>query len=212
VSLKLEWKPYSGSGVFSLTSERRAPASEMRALFQRHRQGAADILFPSFPQLPLPEMVCFEDTKCQCTCTTRQGVREVDAAYPSSKLTQGTLFWSELNGVSPHFHIYIRGHGWYKTRERVAMWRHSPGISHSDPIGDSACLVTRYFRYITVCTRVNDGSAVLATPAQDWYHAVDPDLSLLQRPSSKIPCRDKSCINYYRSPASFACEGCPFHV
>ncbi|KAK5651068.1 hypothetical protein OQA88_13716 [Cercophora sp. LCS_1] len=67
VVLTLEWKPHSGFDVFSLTSDRRAPASEMRTLFQRHRQGAADILFPSFPQLPFPEMACFRDTESDFT-------------------------------------------------------------------------------------------------------------------------------------------------
>ncbi|KAK0720978.1 hypothetical protein B0H67DRAFT_577854 [Lasiosphaeris hirsuta] len=93
-------------------------------------------------------------------------------------------------------------HGLYKTSELVAIWRHSPSIA-----SDSSCLVTEYSRDITVCTRMNGGSVVAVTPAHDWYHAVDPDLSPSQR-SPKIPCRDKSCINYYRSPASFACRAC----
>ncbi|KAK3358395.1 hypothetical protein B0T24DRAFT_586556, partial [Lasiosphaeria ovina] len=53
VVLTLTWMPHS---VVSLTSEGRIPASEMRRIFQRYRQSAADIIFPSWPHLPLPEM------------------------------------------------------------------------------------------------------------------------------------------------------------
>ncbi|KAK0712536.1 hypothetical protein B0T26DRAFT_803592 [Lasiosphaeria miniovina] len=56
VVLTFEWSPHSGSDVFSITRERQAPVSEMKSMLQRYRQGAADILFPSYPQLPLPEM------------------------------------------------------------------------------------------------------------------------------------------------------------
>lgn len=66
VVLTLKWQPHSGFNVFSITSNGRAPASEIRTMFQRYRQGAAEILFPSSPQLPFPEMACFRDTKCRC--------------------------------------------------------------------------------------------------------------------------------------------------
>jgi len=207
VVLTFEWGPHSGFDVFSLTSEKRAPASEMRTLFQRHRQGAADIFFPSFPQVPLPEMACFRDTECQCLHYEEGGDQRLSAADPS-KPTQATLFWSnrprDFKGHSDAAHIHFRLHGSYRTRELVGIWRHFPIIA-----SDSICLVTQYSRCITVCTRVNGGSVMAVTPGHDWYHAVDPDLSPSRR-SPKIPCRDKSCINYYRSPASFACQACQF--
>ncbi|KAK3354003.1 hypothetical protein B0T25DRAFT_608584, partial [Lasiosphaeria hispida] len=186
VVLTFEWQPHSGSNVVSLTSDGRAPASEMRTLFQRHRQGAAAILFPSSPRLPLPEMACFQDTKCRCLYYEVGGG---DQSRPGNP-----------NRHSCAAHICSRLHGWHRTGEIVSIWRHSPGISNN-----SICLVTHYSRCITVCIRVNGGNVVAVTPGHDWYHAVDPDLAPPQR-SPKIPCRDKSCINYYRSPASFACR------
>ncbi|KAK3358348.1 hypothetical protein B0T24DRAFT_600232 [Lasiosphaeria ovina] len=116
--LTLEWKPHSGSDVFSLTSEGRAPASEMRTLFQRHRQGAADILFPSYPQLLLPEMACFGDTECQCLDYEAGGDQRLSAADPS-KPTPETLFWSKAWDVNSHIdaaHIYTRVHGFHRVQ------------------------------------------------------------------------------------------------
>ncbi|KAK3371069.1 hypothetical protein B0T24DRAFT_531695 [Lasiosphaeria ovina] len=199
VVLTFEWKPHSGSDVLSLTSDRRAPASEIRTMFQRYRQGAANILFPSYSQIPFPEMACFGDAKCQCLYYESGGDQRLSTADPSNR----TLFWTgrwDPNSHSDAIHAYARCHGFYKTAEIVTIQRHLADIAD-----ESACLVTNYTRNITLCTRVGGGHVVAVTPANDWYHAVDPDLSPPQR-SPNILCRDKSCINYYRSPASFACR------
>ncbi|KAK0725552.1 hypothetical protein B0H67DRAFT_680894 [Lasiosphaeris hirsuta] len=87
VILNFEREPHIGIDVFSLTPDGRAPASKMRALFQSYRQSAAAILFPSFPQLPFPEMACFkDDANCQCL--------RYEAVSDPSKPTQGTMFSS----------------------------------------------------------------------------------------------------------------------
>ncbi|KAK1758160.1 hypothetical protein QBC47DRAFT_295524 [Echria macrotheca] len=196
VFLALEWKPHSGPDVFSLTSEMRAPASEMRTLFQRHRQGAAEILMPSSPQAPFPEMAGFEDPECRCLYY-ETGSDQRSSSASASKPTQRTLFWP---CTWSHGHIYVRHHGRERTCELVSIRAHS---AHRTT--NSYCLVTEYCRNITVCWMVKRGGVGVVIPAYDWYHAVDPDLSPSPR-SAKTPCRDKSCINYYRSPASFACR------
>jgi hypothetical protein len=200
VFLALEWTPHSGPDVFSLTSDRRAPASEVRTMFQRYRQGAADILVSSFPQLPFPEMACFGDTQCQCL-DYEEGGDQRSSTASTPKPIQETVFWGsrDLESHRDASHIHLRLHGAYMSSELAAIRRHLPGIKN-----DSPCIVTHYSRHITVCTRVSGHNAAAVTPANDWYHAADPDLSPPQR-SPNIPCRDKSCINYYRSPASFAC-------
>ncbi|KAK4164421.1 hypothetical protein QBC43DRAFT_334621 [Cladorrhinum sp. PSN259] len=126
--LVLQWQPHSGSDVFSLTPERRAPASEMRTLFQRHRQGAADIIFPSFSQLPFPEMACFADTECQCLHYEAGGNLRLSAAAPS-KPTQRTLFSGRPWDFESHKdagHIQTRLHGsLYKGEPWHRRGRHS---------------------------------------------------------------------------------------
>ena len=67
VLLNLEWKPHSGLNAFTPTPDGQAPASELRTLFSRYRQGAAGIIFLSYPSNPLPEMACFRFTRgCSC--------------------------------------------------------------------------------------------------------------------------------------------------
>ncbi|KAK0703394.1 hypothetical protein B0T26DRAFT_731152 [Lasiosphaeria miniovina] len=200
VELLFEWTPPSGFGVVSLTPEGRMPASEVRRLFQRHRQGAADIIFPSRPHLPLPEMACFNFAGCQCLLYETGGDQSLILARPSKRTRQ--IFRRDSFSPCPASHSFGRCHGSYFFGEHVTMRR---SCSQIQP--DSVCLVAYYSRSITVHTSVNRKSGIAVTPGPDWYHAVDPDLS----PSSlqglpKMLCRDKSCINYYRSPSSFACR------
>ncbi|KAL7626244.1 hypothetical protein AAE478_003014 [Parahypoxylon ruwenzoriense] len=56
VVLNLEWKPHSGLDTFTVTPDGRVPASELRSLFQKYRQGPGGIQLPSYPSSPLPEM------------------------------------------------------------------------------------------------------------------------------------------------------------
>ncbi|KAK3364768.1 hypothetical protein B0T24DRAFT_638577 [Lasiosphaeria ovina] len=209
VVLALEWTPHSGSGVFSLTSDGRAPASEVRAMFQRFRQGAAaDTLFPSLPRLPLPEMACFKNTECQCLYyESGANQRLLTGTTVPSNLTKETIFFSpkcpDPDSRCNAMHSHCRIRGLYQTDEGVAIFRHVGAITNG-----SSCLFALYRRNITVCQRVSGSHVVAATPANDWYHAVDPDLSPPQR-SPSTQCRDKTCISYYRNPASFTCRVSP---
>lgn len=200
--LTLEWEPHSGFNVFSLTSDGRAPASEIRTMFQRYRQGAAEIILLSSPRLPFPEMECFGPTKCQCLDYEEKGNQRsstVGTSKPAQepfKLLGGLSYYE-----SPmhHSHIMWRFYGLHKTSEGVGV------RGHLFTANKSPCIITLYSRHITVCSRMDQNvTSTAATPFDDWYHAADPDFTPPQT-SPNRPCRDKNCINYYRSAASFAC-------
>jgi hypothetical protein len=147
-------------------------------------------------------MLCFNHTECQCLYY-KVGGNQKSSTADLSKLTQGTLFRSnpkDRDNYCRASHYYRRTYGFYWTGEDVLMRRHWPDIA-----SNSICLVTEYTRRITVCTKVKGSSDMAVIPGYDWYHTVDPDLSAPQR-LPDIPCRDKSCINYYRDPSSFTCR------
>ncbi|KAI1409143.1 hypothetical protein F5Y13DRAFT_95995 [Hypoxylon sp. FL1857] len=194
VVLNLEWTPHSGLDAFTLTPDARVPVTELRALFQRYRQGPASILFPSYPSNPLPEMVCFGPTKCICLHYEMEtDWKMLTITGPSGRLR---FFRDDRNGCISH-HWRQRRYG-YGHGQKVRMRKHWPRGEHN-PI----CLVTIYQQDVLVCRKTDRNKF---NPTHEWYHAMDP--ATHTHPSSRNDsplCKDASCMKYYRSARTRSC-------
>lgn len=189
VVLNLEWKPHSGPDAFTRTPDGRAPASEPRELFRRYRKGPAGTLFPSYPSTSLPEMACFDPTKCSCL-HYEKGDNKRPSVIDLSK--HASFFRNDWPSGCRALHFYCRGHGYGRNGERIDMTKHWPS--------NSVCLVIAYQRDVLVCHKTDSNKF---KPTHEWFHAMDP--STHPRPSANhaLPlCRDKDCMNYYRRPKS----------
>ncbi|KAL7936005.1 hypothetical protein V8C35DRAFT_333198 [Trichoderma chlorosporum] len=131
VILLLEWKPHSGLDTFTPTADGRALASEMRALFRKYRQGPADILFPSYPSNPLPEMACFGPATCNCL-RYDNGVDEGPSAVDRPKIAS-FLHKDWPFGCRAH-HYYSRDHGSGRNGQQVQMSEHWPTSTYRDKV------------------------------------------------------------------------------
>lgn len=154
-------------------------------------------------------MACFWDRDDTCQCLHFEGGddQRLSTADPP-KPARATLFVDRVGRGTQHCtsdHSFARVHGSFGTRESVYLWKYHL-CSFED---ESVRVSTMYRRDICVCRKVNQSGVTAVTPAHDWYHAADPHLSPSQQ-SLDIRCRDKDCINYYRSPPSFACRVCQF--
>lgn len=197
VVLNLEWKPHSGLHAFTLTPDGRAPASELRALFQRYRQGVADILLPSYPSNPLPEMACFGPTKCGCLHYEKGDNKRPSAADLSNHAS--FFFGDDRTCGCRGGHKYNRDHGYGQNGQRIDMGKHWPmGTCNS------VCLVTTYQRDVLVCHKIDRNKI---KPTHEWFHAMDPETYPRRRANYGLPlCKDKGCMNYYRRPKFFKCS------
>lgn len=196
VVLNLEWKPHSGLDAFTRTPDGRAPASELRELFQRYRQGPAGILLPSYPSNPLPEMTCFDTTKCICLHYEMGANKKSSAANPPR---HASFFRDDWRSGCHAYHYLYRGHGVGGNGGRVDMSKHWPR-----GMRNSVCLVTTYQRDVLICHKTN---RTKINPTHDWFHAMDPDTYPRPYAGHALPlCKDKDCMNYYRRPRSLRCN------
>ncbi|KAK1764297.1 hypothetical protein QBC33DRAFT_580506 [Phialemonium atrogriseum] len=110
VVLSLEWKPHSGLDAFTRAPDGRARPAELRALFQRYRQGPASILLSSYPSNPLPEMICFDTSKCRCLHYKMGNNKRPSAAGRGTK--HGSFFRNDWPRGCPtcHCHLSMSGH------------------------------------------------------------------------------------------------------
>jgi hypothetical protein len=192
----LEWKPHSGFNAIRLTADGRAPASDLRALFAKYQQGAANILLPAYPTNSPLEMACFDLSKCACLYygTENEGNNK------DSKKATGTsgdeTFFQSSRGHFKCSYDYWR-YGFLMNIQAVSMAQHWAKLQT-----DSMCLVTMYTRLVLVCLKTDRGNI---NPPHEWFHAMDPDT--YDRPSAghALPlCKDEGCMNYYRRPMGTA--------
>lgn len=193
VVLTLEWKPHSGLHVPRHNTDGRTPAEQLRRLFRRQRDGPAAILFPSAPSNPLPEMTCYNTSSCRCVYY--EGGAAGKTATSERSPNQGRPC------AYPHYFDRIS----FGTRsERLHMAKHWPCGE-----GGPACLVTAYQRFIPLFSARPDGAV---NPSHAWFHAMDPDT--YPRPASHVLplCRNIGCMNYFKRPKVFRCDGWPSTV
>ncbi|KAI0135990.1 hypothetical protein F4776DRAFT_623863 [Hypoxylon sp. NC0597] len=192
VLLILEWKPHSGLDAFTLVPDGLAPVSELRTLFQKYRKGPASILVPSYPAIPLPELLCFAPTQCDCLhYETGIGKRSIVAC----PWYNPRFFRDKKRPLCSSGHRYFR----YESGQKIRMAKHWPR-GECNPV----CLVTIYQQEILVC-RKTDGDKI--NPTHMWFHAMDP--ATYPRPTSLHDsplCEEMSCMNYYRRLKSIDCR------
>lgn len=187
VVLSLEWEPHSGLGALTLTRDKRVPASEIRALFAKHRRGPASVLLPSDPSSPVPEMRCFDPHECVCL---RYEMGHDNKARGEE--IRSTVF-------SPQYYRSYYGRQCYESSHM--LWRSQGARSHQlvragvhwQTLSNNGppCLTSHYVRQILVCPWA-DGSRM--NPPHEWLHAMDPDTY-----DQAVPlCRDEGCMNYTR--------------
>ncbi|KAI2629579.1 hypothetical protein GGR54DRAFT_635761 [Hypoxylon sp. NC1633] len=174
VVLTFEWAPHSGLDSFTFTPDGRMPASELRAVFQKYRQGLASMLLPSHLSTYLPEMACFHH---DCTCIHY----ETGGDETQQRTTERLPCQLTSHNIARLGQIV----------QRVDMSKHCP----RDP--DSACLITTYQLEIPFCRKTDRRGTI--NPTHEWLHAMDPDTyPHLKDNCTKPLCKDKDCINYYR--------------
>ncbi|KAI1165941.1 hypothetical protein F5B18DRAFT_609249, partial [Nemania serpens] len=174
VVLTFEWAPHSGFDFFTFTPDGRMPASELRELFCKYRQGLAGMLLPSQHPGSIPEMACFRD---DCTC--------VHYKTGDDETQQRTIERLPCHAAS---HSITRQGQIVK---RVSMSRHGPkGL-------DSTCLITTYQLEIPICRKTDRRGTV--NPTHEWLHAMDGNTYPHPIARGVMPlCKDKDCVNYYR--------------
>lgn len=198
VLLALEWSPHSGLDVLTRNKQGKDRAGDLRELFRRHRQGAAEILFPSHHANPLPEMACFGLGECQCLY---YGKGDEGAEDGGKESRDDLLAWFHDHYPSlvesGHVHSTFRGNPdlWI---EDIRLNRHRPTR------GDPSCLVTTYGRQLFLFNRTDRGTKRM-NPGHAWFHAMDPET--YPRPDSlELPyCNRKDCMNYFRRSKVFRC-------
>lgn len=193
VELRMVWSPHSGINAVRLTFDGRAPASDLRALFAKYRQGAAKFFLPAYSSNSLPEMACFPYRYCKCLYVeTGNGGCNNDDQITTCARREKSLFQGRMCAGSLWVHLYERREyergGW--VYEGVGMSRHWAG-----PLPTSVCLVTNYIRKVRVCENTDH-----LNPSHEWFHAMDPDT--YDYPGAVPPCRDEDCMNYHRRPVT----------
>lgn len=191
VFLALEWAPHIGLDAFHHDTDRPIPAVAAREVFRRDRQGPAEILFPSYPSLPLPEMACYRARECRCIS---YGGADGGALLPGP--------FQDCNGQRElRDHRYFR-FGFSARDMEAYTTRHRP----SDAAG-GVCLVTTYVRNVPLFPLMPAG---VVNPSHAWLHAMDPDTYPRQPQSHDLPlCKEVTCMNYYKRPRSYQCFGGP---
>ncbi|KAI4863198.1 hypothetical protein F4820DRAFT_459700 [Hypoxylon rubiginosum] len=188
VVLELIWKPHSGLNAVTVTPDMQIPISELRSLFQKHRQGPAGIQVPSYTPNGLPEMGCFNES-CTCIFCETKSNENSSTAVPSNR---PSLFHDRCYA----YHRLNLGYGYGDNARKIQLRNHRPKDE-----ADSECLITSYKRDILVCPKEDNNKI---NPTHPWFHAMDPDT--YHRPEQSLPlCKNKNCMHYYRGPRSFKC-------
>jgi hypothetical protein len=108
VVLNLEWAPHSGLDALTATADARLPASDLRALFRKFRQGPAGILFPSNCPDYFPELLCFNDSLRGFQCVQFE---TGDNKRPPSPTTKTLISQSPLRFAFNSCRYYTRWYG-----------------------------------------------------------------------------------------------------
>jgi hypothetical protein len=207
VVLNLEWAPHSGLDFLTATADARLPASDLRALFQKFRQGPASILFPSNRPDYFPELACFNrrlDIFHDVQYETGDNKR-----LPSPT-TKTLISQSPLRSALDLSHYHSRWYGHGENGQSIDIKLHCPrGTSNST--NNSTCLMAIYRCDILVC-KTTDRTKI--NPTHEWLHAMDPDTYPHPQASHVRPlCRDETCMNYYQTrKRSPLCCRCPLSL
>ena len=201
VVLNLEWAPHSGLDYFTATADARLPASDLRALFRKFRQGPAGILFPSNRPDYFPELACFYSSLSGFHCVQYE---LGDNKTQPSPTTKTLISQSPLRFRFDVSRYHSRWYGLGENGQRIDIKIHCPrGTSNSS---NSTCLIVIYECDILVY-KTTDGTKV--NPTHEWLHAMDPDTYPHPQASHVRPlCRNETCMNYYQTRRSspFCCR------
>lgn len=191
VVLLLEWSHHSRLDALTYHPGGRARASDIRALIKKCREGAGGILFSSAHPDSLPEMACYDSTKCRCLYYQVKGDETpvTESPQPNHRLP--------LFPKCGHTHRVSRGSPDHLT-ESVDATNH--GATGADP----SCLVMRYQRRVALFKKA-DRRTKNMNPGHAWFHAMDP--GTYPRPSGlHLPlCKREGCMNHCRRPKAFSC-------
>lgn len=194
VILSLEWNHHSRLDALTYHPGGRARASDIRALIKECRAGAGGILFSSARPDSLPEMECYDSTKCRCLYYQVEGDETpvTESPQPNHRLPLSHTF-----PRCGHPHRVSRGSPDHLTESFDAT-------NHGTTGADPSCLVMRYQRRVALFKRENRGTKHM-NPGHAWFHAMDP--GTYPRPSGlRLPlCRREDCMNYCRRPKAFSC-------
>lgn len=191
VSLHLQWEPHSRLRALAPTPDgnSRMPAPELRATFQRYRDGAGGIIIPSEPRgNSLPEMMCFARPGCDCV-----HYEDMSATIPDHDSLHGKeRGW---RGGCKAFHAYNPDMG-KGIVSAVSIWNHIQAEG-------SVCVITAYTCRIPIF-RKGEGKI---NPRHYWLHAMDPDTYPSPHTGyhQLYPCRNSGCIEYYRKRGAYHC-------
>lgn len=191
VLLSLEWSSHSGIDMPTRNETGRYHAEDLRALFRRNRQGAAEILFPSHHANPLPEMACFRSGECDCVYYETGKDEPIDDGKESR---DGLVAWFRAHYPS----LVDSGHVHSTFRGNPDLWIEDVRVNRHQPTrGDASCLVTTYGRQFFLFNRRDRGTKRM-NPGHAWFHAMDPET--YPRPDTlDLPfCNRKDCMNYFR--------------
>lgn len=202
VVLSLEWSHHSRLDALAYNPGGQVRASDIRKLIKGCRESTGGILFsPAHPD-SLPEMACYDSSKCRCLYYHYQ---MNDDEIPGTKTSQS----HHCPPLSRTFLECGYGHrisrGWFdRWTESVRATSHGAGGAYP------SCLVMHYQRRVFLFKKEDRGTKKM-NPDHAWFHAMDPDT--YPRPSSLcLPlCRRKGRMNYYRRPKVFRCEIMELH-
>jgi hypothetical protein len=191
VVLSLEWAPHSGLDALTATADARLPASDLRALFRKFRQGPAGFLFPSNRPGHFPELMCFYRVDGSGHFVHYE---TGDNKKPPSPTIKTPISQSPLR-FALNRRYYSRCYGLGQNGQKAVIEIHCPrGISKSS---NSTCLIVTYQCDILVC-KTTDRTKI--NPTHEWLHAMDPDTYPHPQASHVRPlCRDETCMNYYQT-------------
>ena len=117
--------------------------------FKRYRQGLADIISPSYPPNPLPEMCCFDPGKCCCVYYETGDSKESSS---SDSLELGGFLDHRSRG--PYgtkcfaYHTRYNSHGFGRNGDVIKVSRHWP-----NEVCGPICMVTAYRAIFWSATR-----------------------------------------------------------
>ncbi|VUC21917.1 unnamed protein product [Clonostachys rosea] len=204
--LELTWEPHSGLGTFKLYRPGKFNAIEMRTMFRRYRNSAAQYMVPEIVPGVLPEMTCFRVGECDCLSygdeekvhdllygivksQVREGIKTTHVPLDSSS---EQCSHQQPYQASQHVHV------------RVDLCR----SASRQEVTLSPCIVTFYKRVIEgYCQK----EAFRAIPSHDWLHARERSSYSDSRRPVKENCTDPSCRN--NCPLSiYGCHDRELHI
>ena len=144
--IEMSWAAHSGYSTFPSYGPRGFEASEMRALFHRQRQNAAQFIVPPLYPGHLLEMACFRPSQSGCNCIYYGRGRAVDLKRGKEGEQHG-----ECGG---HVHLGLGPTDAQPKQHRLSIRRAwVPIKTCSQPPkgveGASPCIVTTYCRIVS---------------------------------------------------------------